>query len=208
MNTGSIALVSTTPPEFQQADSARARKPKKDSMYSKTSSYGLSKHDRQWPLIPKYPGLITYVPMNLFAANKDDHLVHCVSRDLHMGAGIAKTFKHMYPEMIPAIRGSAVLHDFIAFHPDDDSPRLIFNLITKIHYRDLPTKKDLFKTLIALRDYCLENEIVRLCMPKIASGLDKIPWATTIYLLNYVFGVTDVKLFVYTGGPGCGRINV
>ena len=53
-------------------------------------------------------------------------------------------------------------------------PRLICHLITKDNYFEKPTIRNVKICLEKLLDYCTQNEINEIDMPKNCSGLDKL----------------------------------
>lgn len=129
--------------------------------------------------------------INLFDTSEEYFLVHCISRDAKMGAGIAKEFVRRYPEL-KALRnmgeqikvGDCVLRG------------RVFNLITKEKYWDKPTYATLTKTLKGLKEQTNIRETSLLAMPKIGCGLDKLEWNKVREIIKEVFKDTEVEIKV------------
>lgn len=135
---------------------------------------------------------------DLFTAPKDYYLVHCVSSDFALGAGIAKQFtqrmdmrnklKDQYKHMwcMDTTIGKALLVDNV------------FNLVTKLLYWHKPTYDTLESSLKDLKEQCLELNIKHLAMPTLGCGLDKLKWNVVKQMINDIFENTDIDIIVYT----------
>ena len=121
-------------------------------------------------------------------ADSQANLVHCVSRDFKMGAGIAVKFRDQFGNVKalrgqkPPVGGLAVLH-----LKDLPAPRRIFYLVTKEKYFNKPTYKTFSDSILALKRYCVKHEITSLRMPRIGCGLDKLHWNLIRSLIQKVF---------------------
>ena len=90
---------------------------------------------------------------------------------------------------------NATVGDTVKLTRDD---RNIFYLITKEKYFHKPTLRSLKQCLLHLKTQVVELGIISLNIPKIASGLDKIPWTITKQLLFEVFfDLLDFELTVW-----------
>jgi len=69
-------------------------------------------------------------------------------------------------------------------------------LITKERYWQKPTYDDLEKSLLAMREHCVVNNVVNLAMPRIGCGLDGLNWNKVKNLLENVFQHANVKIKV------------
>lgn len=129
--------------------------------------------------------------------NKEDNvivLIHCISSDWALGAGIAKaidekfqekeSLKRAFPEK-PEWKGKGF--GLITPRPtlEELSPHLyICNLVTKEHYWDKPTYTTLSDSLENVKSLLQilkskakeENLDFKIVMPKIGCGLDKLDW--------------------------------
>lgn len=105
---------------------------------------------------------------------KDKYLlVHCMNKSLSTSKGIVveiekrfkvkEKIKEKYDKKEIDI-GSCLITDNVC------------NLITKNRVYDKPTYNSLIKCLNNLYDYCNENNIKTLIMPKIGCGLDRLEW--------------------------------
>lgn len=144
---------------------------------------------------------------DLFTAPPEYTLCHCVSCDVEMGAGIAKTFRDI------GVRDELILFDvrneslswygrgFAVFtncgKELERHPKGVFNLVTKKHYYDKPT---LFTVREALLDAKCQMEFLKvnkLAMPRIGCGLDKLQWVFVKEIVKDVFKDTDVNILVF-----------
>lgn len=131
---------------------------------------------------------------DLFKYDKEYYLVHCISRDFALGAGIAKEFDKRYSmreKLFLSYRypnyqscGNVVLID------------TVFNLVTKSKYWHKPTLESLTSTLYDMKELCKKNRISKLAMPKIGCGLDKLSWEDVKQQIMHCFQDTDIEILV------------
>ena len=132
---------------------------------------------------------------------KNDVLVHCVSADFKMGAGIAKEFKKKFSifenqkekiinEYSKNKNGVLILKNNIFF---------IANLVTKDKYWQKPTYESLEFSLLNMKKILENNnvKINRLLMPKIGCGLDKLNWSQVKSLLYKIFQDSNFNIYVF-----------
>jgi len=137
---------------------------------------------------------ITEVNGDLFQANENSALAHCIAKDLGMGKGIASIFKKKYKGLDELrlqdghVGGGAFL---------DREQRRIYYLITKNKSREFPTLDNLKKSLEWMRDNAIENNIITISMPRIGSGLDKLKWSDVLNEINNVFKDTNINIVIY-----------
>lgn len=134
----------------------------------------------------------TEVKGNLFKADKEYYLVHCISLDGQMGAGIAKTFRANFPEM----------PHYVQHYPKKEVGGLVpykkvINLTTKQKYWQKPTRSSLNCSIYVLMEYCIQNDITKIAMPRIGSGLDRLNWEATKKYIKEVFQDIDIDIKVY-----------
>jgi len=126
---------------------------------------------------------------NLFDVdyNNKYYLVHCISADCKMGAGIAVEFNRKFK-----------LKEKIGYVKVGEARQIerVFNLITKENYFDKPNFFDFIDTLVALRVACLQSEIKYLAMPKIGCGLDGLDWGKVVQSIELAFKDIDIEILV------------
>ena len=137
---------------------------------------------------------------NIFDLDKKYILIHCISLDCMMEAGIAYQFNRRFPKMKPFIinivtrqklkKPSVVYYNTDGFH--------IFNLITKDSYYNKPTYSNIKYCLELVRDYCINKNIKYIAMPKIGCGLDKRNWDKMYSIIVKVFENTDINILIKT----------
>lgn len=138
--------------------------------------------------------ILTEITGNLFDANENICLAHCVSADFVMGVGIALQFRQKYGrvdelrQMNVKVGQCAVL---------DCTSRQIFYLITKEKYYLKPTCDTLKACLLHMKNIILTNNIKQIAMPQIGCGLDRLNWTQVKAIIIQVFGTTDLTICVY-----------
>lgn len=137
---------------------------------------------------------ITVAKGDLFKHEGKTVLAHCVSRDLRMDAGIAKTFKAKYgkPSKTADVGDVAVL--------DQVDHRFIYHLITKERFFQKPTYDSLDKSLRAMKRHALEHKIQEIAMPQIGCGLDRLRWSRVESMLEQLFADTEIVIRVWDLG--------
>lgn len=76
--------------------------------------------------------------------------------------------------------------------------RFIYYLITKERFSHKPTYNTLRSSLEAMKAHCQENKVMRLSMPRIGCGLDKLDWLKVSDLITQVFSDSTMTVTVYT----------
>ena len=141
--------------------------------------------------------ILTEVNQDLFTVPKDYILVHCISADFALGAGIAKEF---------AKRGVKEWLQNYSLITDRKVGKCIttfetgwvaeFNLITKERYFHKPTIVTMRLALEKMKQICLEHNIKKIAMPVIGCGLDRLNWNDVSEQIKNVFTDTDVEILV------------
>ena len=131
---------------------------------------------------------------DLFTSPDTSSLAHCVSKDLAMGAGIARIFKskfqrvdELYTQNVQ-IGGVGVLKD---------NNRYIYYLVSKDRYWQKPSYNNLKKTLINMKEHCINNKVKNLCIPRIGCGLDRLKWVNVKEIIEDVFKDISINITVY-----------
>lgn len=149
--------------------------------------------------------IVNYKEYNgdLFDASKDYVLAHCISVDAEMGAGIAK-------EVSKRMGGRDYITSHIRPYTSSNTcvksnlkdGRVVFNLVTKNRYYQKPSYASLEQSLYELKQQLVNSAIkdghqIRLAMPRIGSGLDRLTWRKVRKLIKKVFEDTDADIIVY-----------
>ena len=130
--------------------------------------------------------------MNLFDVGDKYYLVHCISADLALGAGIAKEFNKRF-NLREKLREITSEHRYFQQVVLVDK---VFNLITKEKYWQKPTYQTLLICLTQLKKMCLDNNIKHLAMPRIGCGLDKLDWNIVKRMIQEVFQYTTIEILI------------
>ena len=136
---------------------------------------------------------------DLFSVSDDYYLAHCISEDFALGAGIAVEFnkrfdmKRKLNEEFPdftdymnhyRLQGECILID------------RVLNLVTKQKYYHKPTYKSMKQALQMMKRVCKANNITKITMPLIGSGLDKLQWDKVSKIIQNVFSDTDIEILI------------
>lgn len=135
---------------------------------------------------------------DLFTAPQGCYLVHCISGDYALGAGIAKIFDEVY-NMRYKLHKNYAIENGKKF--DNVGRALlvdnVFNLVTKKRCFHRPTYDDLYDALVDMKEQCIDFDITKLAMPLIGCGLDRLEWDKVKDIIEDVFDDTDIKITVY-----------
>lgn len=139
---------------------------------------------------------------DLFTVPKDYILVHCISADFAMGAGIAKEFARRgvkaqlqrdYQDIEDIEVGDCLVSDATDW-------RCEFSLVTKEKYWQKPTYETMRMALEDAKDLYEETisygYTMKLAMPRIGCGLDRLQWDKVKAIIEEVFADTDVEILV------------
>lgn len=136
---------------------------------------------------------------DLFTVPTDYILVHCISADLVMGAGIAKEFARrgvkaeLQKEYQDIEVGDCLVSDITGWRAE-------LNLVTKEKYWQKPTYETMRMALEDAKDLCEETisygYTMKLAMPRIGCGLDRLQWDKVKAIIEEVFADTDVEILV------------
>ena len=130
--------------------------------------------------------------INLFEVGEAYHLVHCISSDCAMGAGIAVQFENKYK-----LRQYLLSLDYTnRKYPQSIFAKEVFNLITKERYWNKPTYESLAICLEILKNQCNLLNINKLAMPKIGCGLDRLQWDKVREMILVMFKNTNIEILV------------
>lgn len=137
---------------------------------------------------------------DLFTAPTDYILVHCISADLAMGAGIAKEFarRGVKAKLQRDFQGYVEVGDCLVSTATDWDCE--FSLVTKEKYWQKPTYESMRIALEDTKHLCEEaishGYTVKLAMPRIGCGLDRLQWDKVKAIIEEVFADADVEILV------------
>lgn len=152
---------------------------------------------------------ITEIKQDLFTVSEAYVLVHCISADFALGAGIAKDFEKNFncrEELFENYEECFGEHGdftkqwdagFQGFAIPTFNNRPVLHLITKRNYYDKPTMDTMLGALSWLKGF-VQNGTTKIAMPRIGCGLDKLNWDEVKALIIDVFQDTDVDIIVCT----------
>nr|WPV71127.1 MAG: replicase [Ips virga-like virus 1] len=141
---------------------------------------------------------VVYRTGDLLEAN-EPVIAHCISADAKMSKGIALKIKEKYPARRNIFQ-NATVRDVIIQKAQDESSytfsRIIYHLVTKECYFHKPTQNDFRFAMKKLLDACIAKGISHLAVPRLGSGLDKLPWSFVEEQL-LLFVDSGIKVIVY-----------
>lgn len=114
---------------------------------------------------------------DIFVPDADGHspryIVHCVSNDLHMGKGFAKSVvQYSTPAAIRSLR--SINHSVGSILTHTSKGREYFHLVTKEKFHDKPTEKQFASSVHDLYEVARMQRLPYLAMPFIGAGRDKL----------------------------------
>ena len=126
-----------------------------------------------------------------------ESLAHCVSAAFAMRKGIAAEVVGKFP----FLRKSALQFSFqpgtIFAYRHEESQRFIYNLVTKVKCSDKPNPPDVANAIEAMREHALSNNVKVIAMPRLASGVDGLPWNEVQTMLLDIFWISGIQIQVY-----------
>lgn len=134
--------------------------------------------------------LIRELQGSLFDLAEDCVLVHCISADYKLGAGIAVEFQRRF-DLRVALE-SLGGHTYPACIRVDN----VLNLVTKGAYWEKPTYDNLTSALQLAKQICIREDITKLAMPRVGCGLDRLAWSRVKSILAEVFDDAGIDIIV------------
>lgn len=135
--------------------------------------------------------------MDLFAVSDDYYLVHCISGDYALGAGIAKEFNERY-QMREKLHEAYEIPSWMKFANVGKALKIdrVFNLVTRARYYDKPTYVTFVHALNDLRRQCDELNVRKIAMPKIYCDSDGLSWHRIKNIIADTFAGSDIDVLV------------
>lgn len=135
---------------------------------------------------------------DLFELPSDYVLVHCISHDCALGAGIAAEFEKRFG--IKSLLKEFIQVKKVQYYPHviwtHTASRFVLNMITKEKYWHKPTCEDFELALDDLVELCKGSNVHKLGMPKIGCGLDQLQWSWVKSKIEEKFANTDIEIQV------------
>merc|ERR1712129_363910 len=100
---------------------------------------------------------------DLFTSPQTSSLCHCVSRDLHMGKGIARIFKQQFGGVNVLKKQRAQIGRCAILMRQN---RFIYYLVTKEKYFHKPTYNTLTAAIQSMANHAVINEVSHISLPK------------------------------------------
>ena len=129
---------------------------------------------------------------NLFEATCS--LGHCVSRDFKMSRGIALQFRKRFGRVPELLLQRARVGEIAVLRQDQ---RFVYYLVTKNKFHQKPSIFTVRSSLLAMREHMVAHGIRTAALPKVASGLDGIPWPEVKRELEEIFELAPLTVIVY-----------
>lgn len=133
--------------------------------------------------------------------DKGYYLVHCISADFKLGAGIAKEFEKRFnlrDDLLFAL-GYKWYLDYDERFPGDaliHRRKRIIDLVTKTRYWHKPTMYSMRRSLEKMKRGCETENITKIAMPKIGCGLDKLKWEDVSSAIKEIFADSQIEIVV------------
>ena len=122
-------------------------------------------------------------------------LAHCVSKDLKMFKGLARSFSDKFPGQADELKKMSLeVGELGAIKVDE---RFIYHLIIKEKVTEQPKYYPLKDALVKLKEHMVENEISEVSLPKIGTGMNQLSWPAVKMMIEEVFEDTDLKITIF-----------
>lgn len=121
-------------------------------------------------------------------------LMHCIASDYRMGAGIAVPMNKrfgIHQEIKNKFGNIALLA-----YPECYYLGGVLNMVTKQYSSGKPNYDSFYKSLQRAKVEVVKNNIIKVGLPRIGCGIDRLAWGTVRRLIKAVFYDTDVELRV------------
>jgi len=139
---------------------------------------------------------------NVLNAPADGPIVHCISADLKLGAGVAKQIDEKFGtrRQLLTLYPFGLAEDFKNRRNLCVATPRVLNLVTKEKYFFKPSYQTMSNAIQALYEYCMKNNITKLYMPRIGCGLDQLKWSLVEDIITEIFNdnhPNNVMITVY-----------
>lgn len=135
---------------------------------------------------------------NLFDLPNNYVLCQCISLDCAMGLGIALEFNKYFPGIREyskqyTIENGCMVTSIVPYTYEN---RTAISLITKSIYSHKPTYNTLKRSLLRLKNYCINENIKYLGLPALGCGIDKLDIYLVLEIIRRTFENTDLMIEV------------
>ena len=144
---------------------------------------------------PPDPKHFQYSEIQGHVLQSTDSIAQCISADFKLGAGIARSIKRRFSTQYPDKK--AIASEVIWAQGIPELQRFVYHLITKKRYFHKATYKALRSSLEAMKNHAESNNILRISMPQVGCGLDKLDWSKDRTLIKEVFRPTNIEVIVF-----------
>ena len=127
-------------------------------------------------------------------------LAHCISRDLKMFKGLAKSINDEFPDQINQLRRMRLRVGQVG--AIRVKGRFIYHLVFKERCTDQPRYDNLRQTLFELKMHMLDNNVNKISLPKIGSGMNRLSWPDVEMMIEDVFHDTNIKITIFESDRG------
>lgn len=131
---------------------------------------------------------------DLFEATEDFALGHCVSADFKMSQGIALEFRKKFGQVDTLINLNKKVTEIASIKHNN---RQIIYIINKQNFKEKPTLETMFMSITNLRQFCEEQNVTKLAIPRIGSGHDQLNWDQIRSMIRYIFKKSKIKIVIF-----------
>lgn len=132
---------------------------------------------------------------DIFSLNTDIAIGQCVSKCFTMTEGIMSQFKTGFNNKDKLINQHKNITEVAHLKLND---QWILYLITKNDHNEKSTYLNIFKTLENTKQFCTENKITTLALPKICTDSDKKQWDIIANMIQFIFQNSITKIRIYS----------
>lgn len=117
-----------------------------------------------------------------------------VSVDLNFNEIVQKQINKQFSHIEKLKAKNPRLNDIIYI---SDQNKNFYYIFIKNNYWDNTSYEDIFNSLIKLRDWLLNDKILKICLPRITFSYDKLSWGKIRSMIRFIFRKTDISIIIY-----------
>lgn len=140
---------------------------------------------------------------------KVDAICHGVNTKGVMGAGIARTFRELFPEMYEEYADRCASGRLVlgGIHAYDADGVVIYNLATQDLPGPVAQLHAVEETLFKMKRSCLKHGYLKVAMPQIGCGIGGLKWERVEPIVQTLFAESEVEMSVVTLPPKERRVK-
>ena len=133
-------------------------------------------------------------------------IAHGISRDLKLFKGLARAFYNEWPDHVNQLKRKRLRVGQVGYIREKG--RFIYYLIIKERVTDGLRFDELRRSLFELKMHMLANNINKISLPKIGSGMNRNSWPDVRMMIEDVFFDTNIKVTIFESDQADAKRSV